>query len=1079
MTKRIGVLTGMAMLLLPGTAHAQRERADVISLGSSAEGEPCVATRNWRDPAVPDPFAQSYVITCRSVVASRPLGIIRIVANTPAARAPIEAQFVCGPDRPVVLATGPARFRRCSDRGLGTETVRLDLVANDRLIVAAATPALLPQLEEGVAILSGAKPPSADTTRTVKASIELSAFGAIPASSASASAGDSALETLGFDPAIALSEGIDLNHKGLYIEASRLLNDALSRLPADIAPATRAELLLEVGLADSNIRFDDSASQRFDAADAIITELPSARAAFLVRKRDTYRALDLINRRRFRDALAVLDRLARSPAAERPLQDPATLRSLNQVAERRADAAGTIAVPGTAGLAQLALDAQLQWARSVVLLGLGDEPGSLAAIESAANTYRPLENERIEQGRILWLGARIARQQGRIRARAGRIGDALESFDRALDALRRSALANAGTGAEPAIAELQLERAGVFARGDAPVEAKRGEFSRAVDSVIAASGGARGATGGLEYYLDLLVREAATDVRPDTFELYFRALQAGGEPAVARQITRLQQVVIADPALGAAVRDRAELEREIVRLRYQISAGSAPAAPEAAVATLQQAATPPRVSQRQSIRGQRRPVRLTVAGSVAASVADGVRTADLERARDAAEQRLLAVDAKLLTNPRYRSVAEPPATIAELRAGLRPGEAFLKISQFNRGIYGLYVDAGQSFAYTVADGDAAKRAVMQLAADVRLSIDGRLDAGKLVPFDDAKAYALFRLIAGPAAEQLATVRTLVVDPGGPLERLPIGVLVTRFDRTLVRADPFDFSATSFLAGSATISTALSPRSFLVSRALPPSRAPKMFLGFGEHMPPPATPNAQPIRVGFGCMVEQSQLFALSRQLPPISRRELTIAADALGDPGAPTMTDAAFTDTAVIERRDLSEYAVLHFATHGLQEGQWGCAKSPPALVTSFGSPESDGLLSFSEIAGLHLDANLVVLSACDTSAGVRDQSLARMSGQEEAGSTLEGLVRAFLTANARSVLATNWQVSAEDESRLFMQSFYTATRTGSIGDALRIAQGTLMRQPAFSHPFYWGPYFLVGDGTKSLMSAATVTARR
>lgn len=1069
---RTALLISGALLCAPVAAFARGERADVVSLGSSAGGEPCVATRNWRDAAVRDPFAQSYLITCRSVVASRPLGVIRIVDATTAALAPIDAALACDAPRDVVLRMGPARVRRCLDRTLGTRTIRIDVAVGKRMVVADATPALLPQLEEGVAILTGAKSASAETTRIVTASADLAAFGsATPASSADGTAAAS-LGSSAFDPALALSEGVDLNHKGLYVEASRLLNDALSRLPADVSPATRAELLLEVGLADSNIRFDESALQRFDAADAIVTDTPAARTPFLLRKRDTYRALDLINRRRFREALAVLDRLAGTPTGDRPLQDAAMLRSLNQAPEQRGTGVGSIAVPGTAGLSQLALDAQLQWARSVVLLGLGDEAGSARAIEAAARIYRPLSDERIEQGRILWLGARIARQQGRLHARAGRIAAALDSFDLALGALRRSALANAGTGAEPSIAELQLERAGVFARSDAAVDAKRGEFARAVDAVIASSGGARGTTGGLEYYFDLLVREAATAPRPDTYELFFRAMQAGGEPAVARQITRLQQVVTADPVLGAAVRDRAALEREIVRLRYQIAAG-APVATTAA-SLVSEPVAPRRTTRRRAA------VRLTTEGSIGPAIG----TADLERARDAAEQRLLAVDAKLLANPRYRSVAEPPATIAELRAGLRPGEAFLKISQFNRGIYGLFVDADHSFAYAVADSDAARRAVDQIAADVRTSIDGRLDAGRLVPFDEVKAYTLFRLVTGPAYERVAAARSLVIDPGGPLERLPVGVLVTRYDPAVVRADPFDFSATAFLARSATISTALSPRSFLVSRALPPSRARQRFLGLGEHLRPVSAPSSTPINVGFGCVVEQSRLFAFSQQLTPISRRELVVAADVLGDPGAPMIIDAAFNDTALLDRGDLGDYAVLHFATHGLQEGQWGCAKSPPALVTSFGGPQSDGLLSFSEIAGLRLDANLVVLSACDTSAGIRDQSIARGSGQEESGSTLEGLVRAFLTANARAVLATNWQVSDEAETASFMQSFYTAARTGTIGDALRIAQGSLMRQPAYSHPFYWAPYFLVGDGTKPLTSLplaspAVVTATR
>jgi CHAT domain-containing protein len=228
-----------------------------------------------------------------------------------------------------------------------------------------------------------------------------------------------------------------------------------------------------------------------------------------------------------------------------------------------------------------------------------------------------------------------------------------------------------------------------------------------------------------------------------------------------------------------------------------------------------------------------------------------------------------------------------------------------------------------------------------------------------------------------------------------------------------------------------------------------------------------------IRVGVGCSVGADRLGAIAQTLKPIDGEELQIAAGALGATNAQFVTGAGFSDSDVAARSDLDQYEVVHFATHGLEEGMWGCSKSPPALVTSFGAPGSDGLLDFSEIAKLRLDANLVVLSACDTAAGIRGEALRRASGQEQPGSTLEGLVRAFLTANARSVLATYWQVSAEQESDEFMRAFYTRGKNGTIGEALQAAQRTLIATPQYSHPFYWAPYFLVGDSAKPMLSGA------
>lgn len=1028
----VPLLSGAAAAVLAGCTATPPARLDSFNLGSNAAGERCAAARNWSDAATPDPFSRAYAITCSSVAASRPLGTVRIVPAEAAAIAAVDAQFDCGDRRDLTISGNPATAARCFDKQTGLESIRLDLTRGQRRYVAAGTPAILPQVEEALAIAAGLRQPAVAATYVATASVD--------AASLPARAGALAADTAPAPQATAsaaLTQGIALNHKGLHVEASRVLNDALARLTPDAPPALKAELLLEAGLADSNIRFPDAAAQHFEGARAIFVAVPATRTPFLLRKLNTYRALDAINRAAFNEALATLDRSGGTPGAtDRPLEDAATLVALNQPA---AGDRGMPALADTAQLSRLVLDAQSHYARSIALLGTGDRPGALGEIDAAAAIYRPLTNQRLDQTQLYWLGARIARQQGRLRAQAGDYRGALDHYTTTVELLRRGSIANAGTGSEPAIAEAELERAAVYARAGASRAEARSAFRDAVDAVIASGGTAPSGAIGMEDYLDLLVAESARPAA-DTYDLFFRAVQAAGEPAVARQITELRDVVTADPAVGAAVRERADLERELTRLRFALSSGG--------------------------------------------EGAPGSSTAELNRAREAAENRLLAVDAQLAADPRYRTLDESPATLAELRAALRPGETFLKLTTLNRRIYGMVVTADRTYLYQVAESEAAHGAVLELAGQLRQSIDGDLALGKLVPFDEARAYTLYRLVSGPAAPVLAASRAIVVDPSGPLQQLPVGVLVTRYAADASKSDPFDFSRTAFLAANASISTALSPRSFLVSRALPASRAQRAFLGFGQNQPgspvPTSGSNGQ-IRVGFGCMVAADRLNSIARSLKPIDARELNIAAGALGARDAQFVTGRAFSDTGVEGRQDLDQYEVVHFATHGIEEGLWGCSKSPPALVTSFGQPGSDGLLDFSEIAKLKFDANLVVLSACDTAAGVRGEALRRAVGQEEPGSTLEGLVRAFLTANARSVLATYWQVSAEQESKEFMRSFYSEARTHSIGEALQRAQRTLIAQPQYSHPFYWGPYFLVGDSAKSMLSGgagARIAAR-
>jgi CHAT domain-containing protein len=83
--------------------------------------------------------------------------------------------------------------------------------------------------------------------------------------------------------------------------------------------------------------------------------------------------------------------------------------------------------------------------------------------------------------------------------------------------------------------------------------------------------------------------------------------------------------------------------------------------------------------------------------------------------------------------------------------------------------------------------------------------------------------------------------------------------------------------------------------------------------------------------------------------------------------------------------------------------------------------------------------------------------------------------VRAFLTANARAVLATHWQVPVSEGTPELMEAFYRSARSEDIGASLQTAQRQLMAQPKYSHPLYWGAYFIVGDARKSALARASV----
>ena len=1006
------------------TAPVELGERETIDVGRNAAGEPCVANRSWNDDALKGMFNASFAITCRNVSASRAQGFIRVVQDDAAAMAAVEATLNCGAATAAELpGVGTVQARRCIDSSIGSESAVIVAERGGVTVIGSGARNISGPLERGIrALLDGDKAPD-------EPAID---FAALPEPAAAAVAE----ATADFDPAIALRQGIALNHRGLHVEASRLLNDALSRLPADAPVATRAELSLEAGLADSNIRFTQAADEHFRRADQLISGSEGEQRSLLIRKRATYRALDLLNRRQFRSALTALDQLISARSTSQPLNDIAVLRAINQPARESRDLATSVAVPDIEVLQQLEIDTQAQWAKSIALNALGDREGAERALAEADAAFLPLSNERIKRGPVHWLKSKLERQRGRLAARRSDWPKAIASFDIAIEELSRGVIESGGQGTEPGIAEMKLERAGIVAQQGGAPELVRAAYSEAVDALIASGATSSVTPTGMETYLNLLVDDAKSG-SAESAELFFRAVQSIGEPAVARQMSRIQAVVTADPVIGSKIRDRAELERDITRLRYEIADTDAGATG-------------------------------TIAG--------------LEEQRRAAQVRLAAIDTELAGDSRINISDDRPASAADIRSALRPGEVFLKITQLRQSAYGILISPEGSMVYRL---DAPARDLAALASRVRNSIDGRLDEGRLVPFDVAASYALFRLIAGPGVGRLMQASSVILDPAGPLERLPAGVLVT--DRESVDrfgaggSGRFDYTGVNFLAAKASVSTAVSPRSFLVARRLPASRAALPFIGFAEHEVPNAGRGGADGKVAVGnvCLVDASVLRELSGSANPISREEIEIASRALGAQSTPLVAGAAFSDTAVEAMSDLSNYKVLHFATHGLEEGVWGCPKSPPALVTSFGDADSDGLLSFDEIAGLRLDANLVVLSACDTGAGIRSQELARRSGQEEAGSTLQGLVRAFLTANARAVMATHWEVPAKDGTRELIETFYQTANTQDIGASLQTAQRRLMAAPQYSHPFYWGAYFVVGDSSKSVLGRPAQVASR
>ncbi len=425
---------------------------------------------------------------------------------------------------------------------------------------------------------------------------------------------------------------------------------------------------------------------------------------------------------------------------------------------------------------------------------------------------------------------------------------------------------------------------------------------------------------------------------------------------------------------------------------------------------------------------------------------------------------------KLAAFPRYNVLAPKSVDLAELQGALKPSEAYYKLMIVGDRVYSLFATSNSAQVFDTGLTPATLTKSVQEIRDTIVKVEN----GRQVnyPFDLVKSRALYKVLFAPVEQRLPQVKHLIFEPDGGMLQLPPTVLVASdkgMDAYAERmespdGDPFDFTGIDWLGKGREVSIAVSSRGFLDLRKLAASTAPRNYLGLGRN----AKPTARPLAA-----VADECDWPLATWQNPISADELIYAQRTLKIGGSAVLTDAAFNDSALLSSNDLDQYRVLHFATHGLVTAPRADCPARPALVTSFGDTGSDGLLSFREIFDLRLNADLVILSACDT-AGMATVAASREAGVTSGGNyALDGLVRAFVGAGARTVIASHWPVPDDFDATKRLIGGVIGSKPGQeLADALSTAQEGLMDDPNTSHPFYWAAFIVLGDGAKPLVAA-------
>ncbi len=481
-------------------------------------------------------------------------------------------------------------------------------------------------------------------------------------------------------------------------------------------------------------------------------------------------------------------------------------------------------------------------------------------------------------------------------------------------------------------------------------------------------------------------------------------------------------------------------------------------------------------------------------------------------ALDAAQAEFATVQAAIETGfPRYAAYANPkPNDLLATMQLLRPDEVLVLFATSD--IFGFNDSAGSTVIAITNEGYIAAglppRAELQAlarglrcaaaltdrscgtgAARTRGAFNLEAEPDEEAPaeaFDLDLAYLAYDTLLYPVSDAFTGKTSLIVVPDKALAALPFHLMLTQPPQ-----QGAGLAASPWLIRqmAVTIVPTVASLASLRGADARPSAASLPFLGIGDPLIGTARNGALPydcdgaVEPGLFAaallpaggvilrdagtlatpgLADGATLAALSAL--PDTRCELQATARLFGTPDALLLQGAATEGRikALSASGDLLDYRILSFATHGLIAGEIGANNAglvltPPARADA----EDDGLLTTAEIANLRLDADFVLLSACNTAAGATS-----------ADEGLSGLASAFFLAGARSLLVSHWPVYSDGATRLTTGLFAALEADPGIGraEALRRAMLAVLDDPdatpAMLHPAWWGPFMIAGEGS-------------
>jgi len=431
-------------------------------------------------------------------------------------------------------------------------------------------------------------------------------------------------------------------------------------------------------------------------------------------------------------------------------------------------------------------------------------------------------------------------------------------------------------------------------------------------------------------------------------------------------------------------------------------------------------------------------------------------------ALDEVEKKITEIDNQLIANyPEYYQLSSTnPSTISETQNLLKDDEALVVFSIGTSTSY-VHLVKKNDFHFIQVDVDEAN--LRDAVRELRLSLSPKnvSSLGDIPPFNQTVAFDLYRSLLAPISDKLDDIQLLLTVSSGSLESLPLGVLIT--DKPKQEFTDFSgYKQVPWLAKKYALAVLPSVSSLKSLREFAKqSIADKPFLGFGD--PDLDGHSGSRGQLKLADLITRNGLANVDRLRDlgglPDTADEIRAIAKTLNADEDSIYLGARATET-IIKNLNLSEARVISFATHGLLAGEIDGLVEPGLVLTPPKEPTEidDGYLSASEISQLNLNADWVILSACNTAA----------PNGNLGAEGLSGLAQAFFYAGSRSLLVSHWPVISDAAKKLTTSMFRQNTEKG-VGKAraLQIAMLSFFEEktPAYmAHPLFWAPFSVVGE---------------